>query len=78
LSAFERMEEKVMQLEAQSEAIASLGTDDLEKKFLSIEDAGDIDKELASMKAQIITGTDPAQLPSSGTSTSAQQPKVNE
>lgn len=78
LSAFERMEEKVMQLEAQSEAIASLGTDDLEKKFLSIEDAGDIDKELASMKAQIITGTDPAQLPSSGTSTSAPQPKVNE
>jgi len=78
LSAFERMEEKVMQLEAQSEAIASLGTDDLEKKFLSIEDAGDIDKELASMKAQIMTGTDPAQLPSSGTSTSAQQSKVNE
>ncbi len=32
LSAFERMEEKVMQLEAQSQAIAELGTDDLEKK----------------------------------------------
>lgn len=77
LSAFDRMEEKVMQLEAQSEAIASLGTDDLEKKFLSLEDAGDIDTELASMKAQMMTGTDPAQLPSSGTSTPPKGPGID-
>lgn len=77
LSAFDRMEEKVMQLEAQSEAIASLGTDDLEKKFLSLEDAGDIDTELASMKAQMMTGTDPAQLPSSGTSTPPKGPAID-
>jgi phage shock protein A len=31
------MEEKVLQLEAQSEAIAELGTDDLQKKFTSLE-----------------------------------------
>jgi phage shock protein A len=64
LGAFERMEEKVIQLEAQSEAIASLGTDDLEKKFLTIEDTDDIDSELASMKAQILTGKNPTALPS--------------
>ncbi|AFZ14666.1 phage shock protein A (PspA) family protein [Crinalium epipsammum PCC 9333] len=64
LGAFERMEEKVIQLEAQSEAIASLGTADLEKKFLTIEDTDDIDTELASMKAQILTGKNPTALPS--------------
>ena len=64
LGAFERMEEKVIQLEAQSEAIASLGTEDLEKKFLTLEDTDDIDTELASMKAQILTGKNPTALPS--------------
>lgn len=57
LSAFERMEEKVMQLEAQSQAIAELGTDDLEKKFASLEGGGDdIDAELEAMKAQMLPG----------------------
>lgn len=66
LNAFERMEEKVLQLEAQSEAIAELGTDDLQKKFASLEASNDIDAELAAMKTQLLTGTDnPAQLPRS-------------
>ncbi|MBD2741373.1 PspA/IM30 family protein [Coleofasciculus sp. FACHB-1120] len=65
LTAFERMEEKVLQLEAQSEAIAELGSDDLQKQFLSLEDAGDIDTELATMKAQLSQGTEAPQLPSS-------------
>ncbi|HBK96024.1 MAG TPA: phage shock protein A [Microcoleaceae bacterium UBA10368] len=56
LSAFEKMEEKVMQLEAHSEAIAELGTSDLEKQFLSLEGAGDVDAELAAMKAQMLPG----------------------
>ena len=64
LSAFERMEEKVLQLEAQSEAIAELGTDDLQKKFASLEASNDIDQELATMKAQL-SGSKPAQLPES-------------
>ena len=66
LSAFERMEEKVLQLEAQSEAIAELGTDDLQKKFAALEAGNDIDTELAAMKSQILTGEGaPAQLPDS-------------
>lgn len=64
LSAFERMEEKVLQLEARSEAIAELGTSDLEKKFLSLESGSDIDAELAAMKAQLQPGINPTQLPS--------------
>ena len=63
LSAFERMEEKVLQLEAQSEAIAELGTDDLQKKFSSLESSNDIDTEMAAMKAQLLSGSKPAQLP---------------
>lgn len=63
LSAFERMEEKVLQLEAQSSAIAELGTDDLQKKFSSLESSNDIDTEMAAMKAQLLSGSKPAQLP---------------
>ncbi|MBW3584820.1 MAG: PspA/IM30 family protein [Cyanobacteria bacterium 0813] len=64
LSAFERMEEKVMQLESRSEAIAELGTNDLEKKFLSLEGAEDVDTELAAMKAQMLPGKNTPKLPS--------------
>ena len=64
LSAFERMEEKVIQLESRSEAIAELGTNDLEKKFLSLEGAEDVDSELAAMKAQILPGNNTPKLPS--------------
>lgn len=56
LSAFERMEDKVLQIEAQSEAIAQLGTDDLQKQFDSLEAGGDIDSELAAMKGQMLAG----------------------
>jgi len=53
MSAFERMEEKVIELEARSEAIASLGTDDLEQQFDSLESVNDVDDELAAMKQQL-------------------------
>lgn len=68
LNAFAQMEEKVLQLEAQSEAIAELGTDDLQKKFTSLAAASDVDDELAAMKAQI-SGSNPnaAQLPPNST-----------
>jgi phage shock protein A len=53
LNAFERMEEKVFQIEAKSEAIAQLDSDDLQKQFASLESANDIDAELATMKTQV-------------------------
>ncbi|WP_017651672.1 PspA/IM30 family protein [Fortiea contorta] len=54
LNAFERMEDKVMQIEAQSEAIEQLGSDDLQKQFTALESSNDVDAELAAMKAQVL------------------------
>lgn len=64
LNAFERMEEKVMQLEAQSDAIANLGTSDIEKKFRALESGSDLDVELAELKAKMISGNNTTKLPS--------------
>lgn len=65
MAAFERMEEKVLQLEAQSEAVAELGTDDLEKRIAALGEADDVDAELAAMKNSITGGAQAAQLPAS-------------
>jgi phage shock protein A len=75
LSAFERMEEKVMQLEAQSEAIAELGSSELEKKFAALEGGDEVETELAAMKANLISGAESAKLPSSQTS-SVKNPEI--
>ena len=61
LNAFERMEDKVVQLEAQTEAMSLNGTDDLEKKFAALESSTDIDGELANMKAQLASGEEKPQ-----------------
>ena len=74
LSAFERMEEKVLQLEAQTSAFAELGTDDLQKKFSSLESSNDIDTEMAAMKAQLLSGSKPAQLPEQSSATAKDPP----
>ena len=65
LSAFEKMEEKVLQMEARSEAIAELNSGDaIEQQFKELESGdGSIDEELAAMKAQFIAGNSPS-LPS--------------
>jgi len=61
LNAFERMEDKVVQLEAQTEAMSLNGTDDLEKKFAALESGTDIDGELANMRAQLASGEEKPQ-----------------
>lgn len=61
IAAFERMEEKVLQLEAQSQAIAELSSNTIEQRFASLE-SGDVDEELAAMKAQLSSAA-PASLP---------------
>jgi len=63
LSAFEQMEEKIIQLEAKSEAMADLGIDSLEKKFTSLEGDNDIEIELKAMKAEIFPRSRNSQLP---------------
>ncbi|HEY9909090.1 MAG TPA: PspA/IM30 family protein [Thermosynechococcaceae cyanobacterium] len=64
MQAFGRMEEKVLQMEAQAEAVAELGVDDLEKRFASLGEADEVESELAALKSQMGT-SDAAQLPSS-------------
>ncbi|NEP17952.1 MAG: PspA/IM30 family protein [Leptolyngbya sp. SIO4C1] len=68
ISAFEQMEEKITALETQSEAIAELNAttadSQLEQKFAALEgQPNEIDAELAAMKAQMLAGSDEAQLP---------------
>jgi phage shock protein A len=57
-SAFERMEEKVLQMEARSEAIAELGSGDaIERQFRELESSDpSVDEELAAMKAEFASG----------------------
>lgn len=65
MAAFDRMEEKVMQLEAQADVVNELGQDDLEKRFAALEGGSSIDDQLAAMKADMLpqAGTQPAALP---------------
>lgn len=66
MAAFERMEEKVLQMEARSQAAAELAGADLETQFAQLEAGSGVDDELAAMKAQIAGGSvNQAQLPAS-------------
>ncbi|MEO0845220.1 MAG: PspA/IM30 family protein, partial [Cyanobacteria bacterium J06648_1] len=53
MAAFERMEDKVMQLEAESESAAELGGTGIEQQFAALEAGSGVDDELAAMKAQL-------------------------
>lgn len=71
MAAFDRMEEKVLQMEARSQAAAEIAGSSLEEQFAILEAGNDVDSELAAMKAQLLGGsTDQAQLPG----TTAAQP----
>lgn len=73
MSAFERMEDKVLQMEARSQAAAELAGADLESQFAMLESGSDVDDELAAMKAQLLGPATPqtqAQLPGSQTQSS--------
>ncbi|MGD1863275.1 MAG: PspA/IM30 family protein [Phormidesmis sp.] len=69
MGAFERMEEKVLQMEASGQAAAELAGADLESQFASLESGSDVDYELEAMKAQMLGGSSPAQeaLPAADT-----------
>jgi phage shock protein A len=53
MGAFERMEDKVMQLEAESQSAQELGGMGLESQFAALEAGSGVDDELAAMKAQL-------------------------
>ncbi|CAJ2679112.1 unnamed protein product [Trifolium pratense] len=52
LSAFEKMEEKVMTMESQAEALGQLTSDDLEGKFAMLESSS-VDDDLAQLKKEL-------------------------
>jgi phage shock protein A len=64
MAAFQRMEEKIMMMEAKTQAAAEIAGSDLESQFAQLE-SGDVDDELAAMKAQMLEGSaaDQGQLP---------------
>ncbi|RMH66887.1 MAG: PspA/IM30 family protein [Cyanobacteria bacterium J003] len=67
MAAFERMEDKVLQMEARSQAIAELSGDTLESKFEALQSSAnkqDVEFELLEMKRQMGLLTD---APSAGT-----------
>ena len=53
MAAFDRMEEKVLSLEASGQAAAELAGADLESRFQALEAGGDVDQELAALKASL-------------------------
>ncbi len=53
VNAFERMESRVLDLEAQAEIADTLAVDPLDKQFSQMEKQLQIDRQLAQMKAQI-------------------------
>jgi phage shock protein A len=65
MAAFERMEDRVMNLEAQSEAIGELNSSSLEGRFAELESASDedVDNELAAMKSRMTGTQDGGSLP---------------
>jgi phage shock protein A len=53
MAAFERMEDKVLQLEARSQAAAEIAGADLASKFARLESSSDVDLELEALKSSM-------------------------
>ncbi|KAL8051970.1 hypothetical protein ABFX02_06G181700 [Erythranthe guttata] len=62
LSAFEKMEEKVLAMESQADAINQLSSDELEGKFALLETSS-VDDDLADLKKQLSGNTKKGDLP---------------
>ena len=65
VAAFERMEEKVEELEALGQASVELAGQDLESKFAELEGGDDIEKELETLRTQLKSGVETIALPPS-------------
>ncbi|MFM2428888.1 MAG: hypothetical protein RLZZ511_101 [Cyanobacteriota bacterium] len=57
MAAFERMEDKIVQLESRSLAAAELAGANLEAQFMELQAGQDVDFELEAMKQQLLGGT---------------------
>ncbi|MDJ0659800.1 MAG: PspA/IM30 family protein [Crocosphaera sp.] len=59
MAAFERMENKVIEAEARSQAVAELGGSDVERQFAELEAGSGVEDELAMLKAQMTGAAEP-------------------
>jgi phage shock protein A len=59
MGAFERMENKVLEQEARSQAVGELGGYGIEQQFAELESSNNVDDELALLKAQMSGGSLP-------------------
>ncbi|KAL6225479.1 hypothetical protein ACLB2K_004329 [Fragaria x ananassa] len=62
LSAFEKMEEKVLAMESEAEALGQLTIDDLEAKFVMLESSS-VDDDLANLKKELSGSSKKGELP---------------
>ncbi|XP_051134256.1 membrane-associated 30 kDa protein, chloroplastic [Andrographis paniculata] len=62
LSAFEKMEEKVLAMESQADALNQLSSDELEGKFALLESSS-VDDDLASLKKELSGSSKKGELP---------------
>lgn len=57
MGAFDRMEEKVLEMEATSQAAGELGGTGIEQQFAQLEGSSEVDDELERMKAEQLAGS---------------------
>ncbi|XP_039012823.1 membrane-associated 30 kDa protein, chloroplastic-like [Hibiscus syriacus] len=74
LAAFEKMEEKVLAMESEAEALGQLTTDDLDGKFALLESTS-VDDDLANLKNELSGSSQKGELPP-GRSVSASSNKA--
>ncbi|MXW41690.1 MAG: PspA/IM30 family protein [Synechococcus sp. SB0662_bin_14] len=77
MAAFERMEEKVESLEAETAAVADLAGDNLEARFEAME-GSDVDQDLAALKASMAPAPALPLLPDNRKATPQQPQLVDE
>ncbi|XP_030472302.1 membrane-associated protein VIPP1, chloroplastic [Syzygium oleosum] len=73
LAAFEKMEEKVLAMESQADALNQLTTDDLEGKFALLESSS-VDDDLAKLKKELSGVSKKGDLPPGRTTVAANSP----
>ena len=77
MAAFERMEEKVESLEAESAAVGELAGDNLEARFAAME-GSDVDDDLAALKASMAPVPNLPLLPNSKKAAPPQQAQLDD
>jgi phage shock protein A len=73
MAAFDQMEEKVLAMEARSQAAAELAGADLESQFAALE-GSNVDEELAALKNRLEGGSNPISLPAANGAVPQLQP----